>query len=281
MTNNQLTVREDMPLANLGEVLAKSGFFADTREAGQAIVKVLAGREMGFGPIASMTGINIIKGRVSLSANLMASAVKRSGRYDYKVIENTVSACEIVFYENGKASGNSRFTMDDARKAGTQNLEKFPRNMLFARAMSNGVRWYCPDVTNGPAYTPEELGAAVDEQGDVITGTATEVKEEKKPVDLWPANLTICEACGKDMNDVPHHRDQFGKIICGPVKNGKAAPDLAAYRARYHNLVATAVNLGITPDELPVEATADEIIAAGKSLKNAIQVASEPQPQDA
>jgi hypothetical protein len=34
--------------------------------------------------------------------------------------------------------------------------------MLFARAMSNGARWYCPDVFAGPAYTPDELGADVD-----------------------------------------------------------------------------------------------------------------------
>ena len=41
--------------------------------------------------------------------------------------------------------------------------------MLFARAMSNGVRWYCPDVAMAPLYTPDELGAQVDgESGEVI-----------------------------------------------------------------------------------------------------------------
>ena len=33
----------------LGEVLARSGYFADSREAAQAVVKVLAGSELGFG----------------------------------------------------------------------------------------------------------------------------------------------------------------------------------------------------------------------------------------
>lgn len=247
MTDKQLTIRDDMPLSELGNVLAKSGFFADTREAGQAIVKVLAGREMGFGPIASMTGINIIKGRVSLSANLMASAVKRSGRYDYKVTENTVTACEIVFSEHGKETGRSRFTMEDARKAGTQNLDKFPRNMLFARAMSNGVRWYCPDVTNGPAYTPEELGETVDEEGEVITGTATEVQA--------PAVETPPE----------------------PKTNGKHAPDLAAYRARFEELRKTGEALGIKT-YLPDNASLEDIVSAGKELKAQIAAASEPEP---
>jgi hypothetical protein len=31
--------------------------------------------------------------------------------------------------------------------------------MLFARAMSNGCKWYTPDVFNGPVYVPEEMQA--------------------------------------------------------------------------------------------------------------------------
>jgi hypothetical protein len=35
--------------------------------------------------------------------------------------------------------------------------------------MSNGVKWYCPDISNSPLYTPDELGATIDgETGDVI-----------------------------------------------------------------------------------------------------------------
>jgi hypothetical protein len=58
----------------------------------------------------------------------------------------------------GKESiGVSKFTIEDAKKAGTKNLDKYPANMLFARAMSNGVKWYTPDVFNGPVYTPDEI----------------------------------------------------------------------------------------------------------------------------
>lgn len=164
----------------LGKVLAESGFFADSRSASQAVVKVLAGRELGFGPVAAMTGINIIQGRVSLSANIMAAAVKRSGRYNFRVREMTEAACKIEFFERSgdkwETIGVSTFTADDARKAGTKNMDKYPRNMLYARAMSNGVRWYCPDVTGGPVYTPEELGAPVNEEGEIIEGRATVVE---------------------------------------------------------------------------------------------------------
>ena len=169
----------------LGDLLAQSGFFADSRGAAQAVVKVLAGREIGFGPIASMTGIHVISGRVSISANLMAAAIKRSGRYDYRVREMTAQRCEIEFRErNGdkwEIIGSSEFTAQDARAAGTKNMDKYARNMLFARAMSNGARWYCPDIFGGPVYTPEEMGATVDgETGEVIDAPAPRIVVERQ-----------------------------------------------------------------------------------------------------
>ena len=166
--NQALTVQNDLTLAELGNVFVKSGFFSDTRDSAQAIVKIIAGRELGFGPMASMTGVYIVKGRVSIAANLMAAAVKRTTKYNYRVLELSDTACEIVFYEAGQDVGHSRFTVTDAQRAGTQNMDKFPRNMLFARAMSNGVKWYCADVFGGPVYTPEEMGAAEDGDGNVV-----------------------------------------------------------------------------------------------------------------
>lgn len=198
---NELTVRNDYQYSELEKIAAamsKSGYFQDARDASQAIVKVLAGREMGFGPFASMTGVYIIQGRPSVGANLMAAAVKSSGRYDYRVLELTDSACEIEYFQTGKSIGKSRFTLEDARKAGTKNLDKFPRNMLFARAMSNGIRWFCPDVFNGSAvYTPEELGANVAEDGNVIDVQPVQVRQPE------PAAVTAARELGGVVVDAP------------------------------------------------------------------------------
>ena len=127
-----------------------------------------------------MTGIHIIKGKPAIGANLIAAAIKRSGRSNYRIKRHDMTICEIEFLErNGdkwEAVGLSTFTIEDARKAGTQNLDRFPRNMLFARAISNGARWYTPDIFGGaPVYTPEEMGATVDADGDVIDAVPTTV----------------------------------------------------------------------------------------------------------
>jgi len=169
-----LAIRDVDDLGRVGKMLAISGYFEDARDAAQASVKVLAGMEMGFGPFTSMTGIHIIKGKPSVGANLMAAAVKANPRYDYRVRKMDDKEVAIEFFElvSGKweSIGTSSFTAADAQKAGTQNMGKFPRNMLFARAISNGIKWFCPDVFNGnTTYTPDELGAEVDENGDVIT----------------------------------------------------------------------------------------------------------------
>jgi hypothetical protein len=170
---------------SVAKAMVASGFFNDATKVSQAIVKIMAGAEIGIGPFGSMNGIHIIQGKPAFGANVMASKVKSSGRYNYRVTEMSDTNCTIEFMEyfNGawQNSGVSSFSIADAKKAGTKNLDKFPRNMLFARAMSNGVRWYCPDVMNGSVvYTPEELGAEVDEDGNVIDGIVT--PSEVEPV---------------------------------------------------------------------------------------------------
>lgn len=181
MSNEIITFEETEKVA---KALQGSRYFNDVNNIEQAITKILAGREMGFGPFASMRGVYIIQGAPALSANLMASAVKRSGRYNYRVREMTDQVCKVEFFEGAQSIGVSEFTIENARKAGTKNLDKFPRNMLFARAMSNGVRWYCPDVMGGASvYTPEELGAAVNEDGDIIDAGEWHAEEQPAPAE--------------------------------------------------------------------------------------------------
>lgn len=181
---NDLAVQNFSVLQKQASAMAASGFFADAKSEAQAIVKIMAGAELGLGPFASMSGIFIIKGRPALGANIIATLIKNDPRYNYRVLEHDATICTIQFYENGEVCGNSEFTVDDAQKAGTQNMAKFPKNMLFARAISNGAKWYTPGIFGGaPVYTPEELGVSVDGEGDIIVDSvvieSTDEYEEK------------------------------------------------------------------------------------------------------
>ena len=177
-----------LDVMELGNVLSRSGYFKDATDAAQAVVKILAGQELGFGPVASMTGIFIVKGRVTLSANLIGAAIKKSGRYDYIVQRLDDAQCDINFYSVGRGTeaqkiGVSSFTIEDARRAGLvsgDNWKKYPRNMLFARALSNGAKWFCPDVFAAPVYTPDEVGVPVD--GDTFEVIDVTPEPEAEPV---------------------------------------------------------------------------------------------------
>ncbi len=179
---------------SLGSLLASSGYFADARDAAQAAVKVMAGSELGIPPIASMMGIHIIKGKVALGAHMIASRIKAHG-YDIKIKQLDNTACILDFIgKDGKSLGESSFTEEDAKQAGIygEMHRKFPRNMYYSRSISNGAKWFTPEIFGGaPVYTPEELGAKVNGEGEVID-TVTEtpkdvrdrrVAEEKKKLE--------------------------------------------------------------------------------------------------
>jgi hypothetical protein len=142
--------------------------FTDIKSVAQAMVKISAGQEIGIPPFASMTGIHIIQGKPTIGAGLIASRLKGSGKYDYRVVEASEKVCSIDFYQGNTKIGNSTFTIEDARKALTKNIDKFPKNMLFARAISNGVKWYCPDIFSGPVYVPEEMQVVTTEEATHI-----------------------------------------------------------------------------------------------------------------
>lgn len=147
------------PMA-LGDVFAQSGMFPDIKTKAQAAVKIMAGKELGLSAFESMASIYIVNGKLALTSKAMASLIKKSGKYDYAIDELTDEICKITFYKgDANPIGQSTFTFKDAAKAGLVNKDvwkNYPRNMLFARALSNGTRWYCPEVVFG-YYTVEEV----------------------------------------------------------------------------------------------------------------------------
>lgn len=169
-----IAVREySLPdIKGIANHFAESGFFKDAADVSKAFVKILAGQELGIGPMQSMSGFHVIQGKTAMSATLVGALIKRSGRYDYRVQVLDDQSCNLVFFENGEEVGQSSFSMSEAQTAGlTSNptWKKFPRNMLLSRALTNGARWFCPDVFGGAVYTPDELGAQVDgETGEII-----------------------------------------------------------------------------------------------------------------
>ena len=168
MSEKSLVVADFLqePMA-LGEVFASSGLFKDIKTASQAVVKIMAGKELGLTPFQSMASIYMVSDKLSLTSNAMSSLIKKSKRYDYSVVKLDETNCEIDFFENfgdeKKILGRSVFNLKDAARCGLVNKDTFkayPKNMLFARALTNGARFYCPDAMCG-YYVVEEMDDSV------------------------------------------------------------------------------------------------------------------------
>lgn len=175
----------------LGEVFMQSGMFKDIGSQAQAVVKILAGKELGLAPLEAMTNLYIVNGKVALQAKVIGALIKKNGKYDYKVEKLDETECVVSFFQieggNKVELGKSSFTIKDAAKAGIVNKDvwkSYPRNMLFARALSNGARWYASDAFCG--YTVEEIEnplpngvvptlVTIDADGEVTNG---EVKKD-------------------------------------------------------------------------------------------------------
>lgn len=212
-------------LEAISKAMASSKYFQDVASISQAIVKIQAGSELGLPPFASMTGIHIIKGKPALGANVIATLIKNDPRYNYKIREHTSKICKIEFFEDGESVGFSEFTAEEAKAAGTQNMNKFPKNMLFARALSNGAKWHTPGIFGGsPMYTPDELGASVDEDGYIDLDSQPEsvaqieepeiIEAEFTEVDTKAFHIAGRKLAGKDW-------DAYRKQVVSALTNGR------------------------------------------------------------
>jgi hypothetical protein len=191
-TSLNLKVQSPDDLQRLARLFAASGLFGRSQGNPDALmaecaIKILAGMEAGFGPFASAAGVSVINGRPGFGANLLAQAIKRHPLYDYRVLEKTDQVCRIKFLAGKEELGVETFSMAMAERAGLIKggpWKQYPEAMLFARALTAGMRTHCPDALGGmTAYTPEELGAQgeIDENG-VVTVAVTEAAPSRDQV---------------------------------------------------------------------------------------------------
>ena len=266
---NALTIYKDFDgLQRAAMALYKSGYFDDAKSEAQAIVKVMAGAEVGIPAFASMTGINIIQGKPAFGANLIATLVDNHPRYDYRVIRADDQACVIEWFKDGKKVGESSFTIEEARGikqwdkkknafvplTDKFNWQNWPSDMLFARAITRGQKRYAAGVAGGaPLYTAEELGADYDENGNVIDAPSITVEaptpdpsdeaiEDAGPEDI----MTIERACAVENSEGVRYGDLNSEklsLMTIGIDRGLKKPDLTDEQRETYNMKLNAIKV--------------------------------------
>lgn len=145
-------------------LFAASGLFADIKGVdqnqaiAQAFVKIALGDSMGFTPAEAMAGIDIIQGRPAIGSQLRAARMQRAG-YRWRMDQLDEKGCVLTIFQGDMVLGTSSFVEADAKAQnllGKDNWKKNPRNMFFARAITNAQRWYAPGVLSGEVLSYEE-----------------------------------------------------------------------------------------------------------------------------
>ena len=163
MSNTQLTQQVNTQVA-LGDMqvmanaIVKSGLFG-MKTPDQALALMIVATAEGRHPGSVASDYHIIQGRASLKSDSMLARFQQSGgRVEWH--DHTNEKVSATF--SHPAGGSLRIDWDTQRAkaaglGGKDNWRSYPRQMLRARVISEGVRATFPAVLNG-MYTPEEVG---------------------------------------------------------------------------------------------------------------------------
>jgi hypothetical protein len=138
---------------------ARSGLFPGAKTPETALALMLLAQAEGIHPMQAMRRYHVIDGQPTMRADAMlASFQAGGGRVTWR--RSDEQECRAVFEAPGVgAPFEVAWTMEDAKRAGVggkRNWAQYPRQMLRARVVSEGVRATMPGVCMG-IYTPEEV----------------------------------------------------------------------------------------------------------------------------
>jgi hypothetical protein len=172
-----------LALSRAGDLVPKGFRDRDgSANPGKILLAAEYGNMLGLHPMAALTGINVIDGKPSPSPALMTALVRAAGHKLRVRSTGTVKAKTIavtvtlIRTDDPDNPFESTWDVDKATRAELWgkpgSWTKYPEAMLKWRAISEVCRDGAEDVLLGAHYVPEELGAEVNESGEVIELTA-------------------------------------------------------------------------------------------------------------
>jgi hypothetical protein len=143
-------------IQQMATVAAKTRMFG-FKSPEEAMAIMLLCQAEGLHPGIAMRDYHVIQGRPTLKADAMLARFQQAGGKVewHKLTDQEVSA---TFSHAQGGSATISWTFEAAKKiglTGKDNWNKYPRAMLRARVVSEGVRTVYPGVVIG-TYTPEE-----------------------------------------------------------------------------------------------------------------------------
>lgn len=188
-------------LQRMGMAVAKSGLFG-LKTPEQAIALMLVAQSEGKHPASAAREYDIIQGRPALKTDAMLSRFQEcGGKVDWKVYTDE-KVIGVFSHPNG-GTIEIEWTIDRAKQIGLtskDNWKKYPRNMLRARCVSEGIRAIYPGIICG-VYTPEEVSDF--SESNQAKGNRLNSHDNNEPAQnvVDTQYDEICPICGSDVKD--------------------------------------------------------------------------------
>lgn len=144
-------------IERMAKAVAVSGLFG-VKNQEQAFALMCVAQAEGMHPAIAARDYHVISGRPTLKADAMLARFQTAGgSIKWKELSETKAVATFSHPQGG--SVDISWTLDMAKRAGLMKnptWNSYPRSMLRARCISEGIRTVFPGVVAG-YYTPEEV----------------------------------------------------------------------------------------------------------------------------
>jgi len=268
-----ITVDQIQTMAN---AVVKSQLFG-MKTVEQATALMLIAQAEGYHPALAARDYHIIQGRPTLKAEtMMARFQQQGGKVDWKTL--TDEEVTATFSHPSGGSATITWTFEQARKAGLtgkDNWRNYPRAMLRARVVSEGIRTVFPGVVLG-VYTPEEVQDIPTQPKTRDMGTVDVVEPvEEERVD-HPFSLFLADgSVYKGYPDFPEYMEGIRSMVAKITNSSKFNEE--EKKAKITSLLtANSKQIEALPALAKVQLKG-ALIGEGSNLPNAIREGPDPE----
>ncbi len=183
---------EMMVYHTMAEQAVTSKMYKGIGEKAGVLMIMLSARELGIPPMQALNGgLNIIQGKVEISARMMNALIRKAG-HQISIQEISETSCTVVGKRGDTGESQpATFTVAEAQKAGLVKpgggWQKFPKDMCYARALSRLARQLFSDVI-GIGYVEGEIKSI---EAEVSTIEIPEISPENPQEDEQNLNKLL------------------------------------------------------------------------------------------
>jgi hypothetical protein len=248
----------DLALRAAAQLKSARGLLPDSlKSEGEIVAVLLAGQELGIPPMTALRSLQVVKGKIVISYDMMIALLRRAS-YRVEWLTTTAVRAELRLTAPDGSTHVEVWDQHRAQKAGlwgSGTWSKYPETMLRARCVSSAARAFAGEVLAG-VYIEDEAREIATPKGaapvvelvkpadaprtEPAPAPRSEVEIEDGVVVDVPEKLSECATADEMRGWLSKNRSELAKL-----KNGRREKAIESVRTN-------AERLGCEPDVMLV-----------------------------